>query len=140
MGLCCIFSLALLREWELAQQCLFLSVQGTTPQVTRLCVCPTKKPLLWLFVCCVFPSVSCAAGVPLLQLFCDTEQPSNTGSPDQRAAVTDSLEQAGQVPNLLFLPESSAERLDRFLKHWRTPPGSFLPLLPLSLALPGARC
>lgn len=36
--------------------------------------------------------------------------------------------------------ESSAEWLDRFLKHWRTLLESFLPFLPLSLTLPQARC
>lgn len=49
------------------------------------------------------------ARVRLLQLFCDTTQPSNAGNPDQRAAVTGSPVQAGQVPNLLFIRESSAE-------------------------------
>lgn len=70
---------------------------------------PHKEASAFAFCLLFFPPVSGAAGAPLLQLFCDTAQPSNAGSPDQRAAVTDSLVQAGQVPNLLFIPESSAE-------------------------------
>lgn len=63
-----------------------------------------------LFVGFFFPlHLMRSAGAPLLQLFCDTAQPSNVGNPDQRAAVTDSPAQAGQVPNLLFIRESSAE-------------------------------
>lgn len=95
------------------------------------CVCLPHKEIS-AFAFCLFGfflRLMHAARVPLLQLFCDTAQPSNVGSPAQRAAVTDSLVQAGQVPNLLFIRESSAEWLDRFWKHWRTSPGSFLPFI-----------
>lgn len=77
----------------------------------RMCVSASQRNLCscFLFVCLFFLRLMHTARVPLLQLFCDTAQPSNVGSPARRAAVTASPVQAGQVPNLLFIPESSAE-------------------------------
>lgn len=75
------------------------------------CVCLPHKEISALAFClfAFFLHLMHAARAPLLQLFCDTAQPSNVGSPARRAAVTASPVQAGQVPNLLFIPESSAE-------------------------------